>query len=161
MYNSLQLITACGGNFSNLIGVLTSPSHPNAYPELVGCTYLISQPNGTYVNISFNIMDIDCQATPSDFIEMRDGNSEESPLIGRYCGNGSNIPGFIQTTQNHLRIRYKIKKHFAKTYFLPFVNSYSSDSSPTTLEVAMDFSSHMNQPVCPTGAITLVHVEAV
>ena len=105
VYNSLQLITACGGNYSNESGVLTSPSHPNAYPELAGCVYLVSLPNGTYVNTSFNTMDIDCQATPSDFIEMRDGNSEESPLIGRYCGNGSNVPDLMQTTQNHLRIR--------------------------------------------------------
>ena len=106
-YNTLQL-TTCGGNYSNASGVLTSPSHPNPYPDLADCVYLISQPNGTYVNISFITMDIDCQGLTtltSDYIEMRDGKSEDSILIGRFCGSGSNVPDFLQTTQNHLRIR--------------------------------------------------------
>ena len=105
IYNSPQTITGCGGNYSNASGVLTSLSHPNPYPNLADCVYLISQPNGTFVNISFLSVDIDCQGTPSDYIEMRDGKTEESPLMGRFCGNGSNVPDFMQTTQNHLRIR--------------------------------------------------------
>ena len=111
VYNTKQPITACGGNYSNASGVLTSPSYPNAYPELADCVYLISQPNGTYVNISFLNMDIDCQEvltseglTP-DYIEMRDGNSEDSPLMGKFCGKSSDFPAFIQTSQTHLRIR--------------------------------------------------------
>ena len=105
VYNTRQPITACGGNYSNASGVLTSPSYPNAYPELADCVYLISQPNGTYVNISIISLDIDCQGTHSDFIEIRDGNSEGSPLMGRFCENGSHVPDFMQTTQTQLRIR--------------------------------------------------------
>ena len=104
-YKALQTFTACGGNFSNASGVLSSFSYPNPYPDLADCVYIISQPNGTYVNISFLSMDIDCQGTPSDYIEMRDGYSEDSPFMARYCGNGSDVPDFMQTTQNHLRIR--------------------------------------------------------
>ena len=106
-YKVLQLFTSCGGNYSNSAGVLTSPSHPNAYPYQVECVYLISQPNGTLINASFIFMDINCQGTQSDFIEMRDGNSENSPLMGRFCGNGSSFPDFMQTNQNHLRLRCK------------------------------------------------------
>ena len=98
---------SCGGNYNNQSGVLTSPLYPNPYPT-ADCVYLISQPNGTYNNISFLTMDINCQGLTtrtSDYIEMRDGNSEESPLMGRICGNGSNVPAFMQTTQNHMRIR--------------------------------------------------------
>ena len=107
-YKPLQLFTECGGIYSDASRVLSSPSYPNLYTELADCVYLISQPNGTYVNISFLSMDIDCQGrTPltSDYIELRDGNSEDSPLMARFCGNGSNVPNFIQTTQNHLRMR--------------------------------------------------------
>ena len=53
-------------------------------------------------------MDIDCRGTSSDFIEMRDGNSEAFPLIGKFCGNRSDIPAFTHTTQNNLRIRQDI-----------------------------------------------------
>ena len=111
-YNTKELFTACGGNYSNTTGIISSPSYPNDYPELADCVYLISQPNGTYVNISFITMDIDCQEVltsedlTSDYIDMRDGSSEESPLMGRFCGNGSNVPDFMQTTQNHLRLRW-------------------------------------------------------
>ena len=104
-YSTLELFTGCGGTYSNASGILSSPSFPNQYPELADCVYLISQPNGTYVNISFVSMDIDCQGIPSDYIEMRDGNTQESPLMGRFCGDGSNVPEFMQTTQNHLRLR--------------------------------------------------------
>ena len=104
-YKAFQLITSCGGTFSDASGVLSSPSYPNPYPDQTDCVYLISQPNGTYVNISFLSMDVNCQGTPSDYIEMRDGKSADSPLMARFCGDGSNIPDFMQTTQNHLRIR--------------------------------------------------------
>ena len=105
MYETWQSFTACGRNYSHASGFLSSPSHPNPYPDLAECVYLISSPSGTYVNISFILMDIDCQGTPSDFIEMMDGNSEDSPRMARFCGNGSNVPDFMQTTQNNLRIR--------------------------------------------------------
>ena len=124
-YKALEFFSACGGIYSNFSGILTSPSHPDKYPQLADCVYLISQPKGTYVNVSFLALDIDCQEvltadhwTPQnmkifresdgfhlDFIEMRDGNSEDSPLMGRFCGNNSELPSFMQTTQNNLRIR--------------------------------------------------------
>ena len=104
-YSIHEQFTTCGGTFSNGSGILSSPSYPNAYPELADCHYLVSQPKGAYVNISFIKMDIDCQGTPSDYIELRDGKTEKSPLMGKLCGNGSNISPFIQTSQNHLRIR--------------------------------------------------------
>ena len=106
-YRAMELFT-CGGNYSNANGDLTSPLYPDSYPEAADCVYLISQPNGMYINISFLSMDIDCQGLTtltSDYIEMRDGNSEDSPLMAKFCGNGSNIPNFMQSTQNHLRIR--------------------------------------------------------
>ena len=105
-YKVMQLFTGCGGNNTNARGTLSLPSYQDPSPGQAGCIYLISQPKRTFVNISYLSMDIDCQGTPSDYIEMRDGNSKESPFMRRYCGNGSSIPDFIQTTQNHLRIRY-------------------------------------------------------
>ena len=106
-YSTTVFFTDCGGNYTNASGVLTSPLHPNPYPHLTDCIYLINQPNSTYVNISFITMDVVCQESysTSDYIEMRDGNSEDSPLMGRFCGNTSDVPAFIQTTQNHLRLR--------------------------------------------------------
>ena len=108
-YNALELMTECGGNFANSSGVLTSPFYPNEYQELEDCVYLISQPNGTLININFTYMDINCHGLPSDYIEVRDGDSENSPQMVKFCGNGSSVPESMQTTQNHLRIRLDIQ----------------------------------------------------
>ena len=103
-YNRIDF--ACGGTFSNDSGLLTSPMYPNPYPA-ADCIYIISQPNGTFVNISFLSVDITCEdhASGTDFIEIRDGNSEGSPLIGKFCGNGTSIPPVMMSTQGNLRIR--------------------------------------------------------
>ena len=85
--------------------MLTSPSYPNPYPHIADCDYLITLSHGDYVNISFNSMDLNCHADGSDYIEIRDGNARDSPLMGKFCGNGSNVPTFMQTSQNHMRIR--------------------------------------------------------
>ena len=91
---------------------MTSPSYPNPYPHLADCVYLIIQPIGTYINVSFISMDVNCHAAGSDYIEMRDGSSEDSPLMGKVCGNISVVPAFMQTTQNFLRIRQE-EKYFS------------------------------------------------
>ena len=106
-YSTMELFTDCGGNYTNASGILTSPSYPNPYPHLADCTYLLSQPNGTFVNVSFISMDVSCHAAGPDYIEMRDGGSEDSPLMRKLCGDRSNVPNFMQTTQNNLRIRWR------------------------------------------------------
>ena len=107
-YSAIEKFTECGGSYSNASGYLTSPAHPNDYPILSNCIYLISQPKGSYINISFTRMDVICtpNTKDSDFIEVRDGISEDSPLMGRICGNESNVPSFMQTSQNYMMIRY-------------------------------------------------------
>ena len=41
----------------------------------------------------------------SDYIDMRDGNSENSQLMGKFCGNHNNVPAFMTTSQNHMTLR--------------------------------------------------------
>jgi len=96
----------CGGNFTNASGLIMSPSYPNKYPLNADCIYLISRPDGTYLNLSLINMDINCHAAGgSHYIEMRDGDSQDSPLMAKFCGNGSTVPAFLVTIQNHLRIK--------------------------------------------------------
>ena len=104
-YSALELFAECGGNYSNPSGTLISPSHTNLYPHFADCVYFISQPNGTYINISFISMNIACHGSGSDTLEMRDGNSEDSPLMGSFCGMISDVPLFLTTTQNFLWLR--------------------------------------------------------
>ena len=104
-FNALNIFTECGGRFSNSSGVLTSPFYPNQYRGLEDCLYLISQPYGSFINVSFNTLDIDCQGIQSDHIEIRDGGFKDSLLMGKFCGNHSNIPPFMTSSQNLMTIR--------------------------------------------------------
>ena len=111
--------TNCDKNYTNGRGLVISPSYPNQYPPGKDCTYIVTQPNGTYVHFNITNIDVDCQemfGADVDYLEVRDGNSEESPMMGKWCGNGSDIPATMQTTQNHLRIRFE-------TSSSPFYNS--------------------------------------
>ena len=103
----------CGGNFTSTTtnGIITSPLHANTYPEDQECVYTISQKNGTYVSLQIEIFELivnpvraKCHDSKiQDFLEIRDGNSSESLLIGKYCG--TDIPGSIQSTLNNMWIR--------------------------------------------------------
>ena len=108
MTDDFSFSSGCDEIYSNVSVLLNSPSYPNPYPPGKDCTYIVSQPNGTYVNFSILAMDINCQAmfgSEADYLEIRDGRLEDSPLMGKWCGNGSNSPKIMQSTQNHLRIR--------------------------------------------------------
>ena len=85
---------SCGGSFFTASGILTSPNDPRSEE----CIYTISLLDGSYVNVSIISMDVDC----TNYIEMREGISEGSPIIGKWCGRASNI-SLLAT--NHLRIR--------------------------------------------------------
>ena len=100
-YNALDSMPQCGGNYTNGSGLLTSPSYPNPYSHNADCLYIISEQNIAYVNFTLLLMDIECKA---DYIQIWDGLSNNSILIGSWCGNGSGIPAFIPVTQNSLRI---------------------------------------------------------
>ena len=107
---------ACGGVMDSPSGIITSPSFPDYYPPAQDCIYVISVPSAPYINLTFTTMDVSCPpsgiASPSsykyDFIEFRDGSEYDSPLIGKFCGNVSTVPKYIQSTQKYLRIRCSV-----------------------------------------------------
>ena len=83
----------CGGHFPAPHGFLTSPSYPENYPNGADCTYIISQPNGTYVNMT--ILDLDLEFTVDLFFGF--GGCKATPKTaargpGRY---------FRKTEQKH------------------------------------------------------------
>ena len=94
-------IGACGGSFTTPNGILTSPSYPDNYPINANCVYTISQPTGTVIVLIFRSMEIEKDYTCRyDYLEIREGSSAASPLLGRLCG--SQIPATVQSTQNQV-----------------------------------------------------------
>ena len=118
---------ACGGNFTKPNGILTSPSYPDTYPNNVTCIYIISQRLGTHIKMKILSIDIPYESDyydlyssdeydyhqyggvtcDDDYLEIRDGASEQSPLIDGYCGDETvlSLPIVIQTTQNYVWMR--------------------------------------------------------
>ena len=102
--------------YSALSGILNSPYYPIRYTDGAECIYKISQNNSTYIKLTFSQLDV----YNDDILEIRDGSSEESPLIGKFSGalipenkvlgsyydNLPTVPSLIESTQNNMWIRY-------------------------------------------------------
>ncbi|VDN93661.1 unnamed protein product [Brugia pahangi] len=91
--------------------VLTSPGFPKTSPNSLDCIWTISAPSGHRIKftvdpISFNLEDSSMEDVCSgNYLEVRDGPSKLSPLVGRYCGKEP--PSTIFSTGSYLNIQYQ------------------------------------------------------
>ncbi|RVE59186.1 hypothetical protein OJAV_G00201620 [Oryzias javanicus] len=95
---------ACGGTLSGS-GQLRSPYHPDAYPHNKICEWVINQPEGYVVTLDFLSFNVEGGSCLFDFVEVRDGSSSSSPLLGKFCG--SDIPARLQSTQRSMYIQFR------------------------------------------------------
>ena len=54
------------------------------------------------IYFALNVHDGSCK---DDFLEIRDGPSKQSPVVGKFCG--TNMPTSVESTQNIMWIRSK------------------------------------------------------
>ena len=86
---------------------MTSPFYPNPYPGNRECVYVISQAPGTFVSLNFLNFDIEGSYNcVYDYLEIRDGDSPDSPLIGKFCGDPTLIPAPMRSTHNYVWIKF-------------------------------------------------------
>ena len=106
-------ISECGGIFTTPKGILTSPSYPSKYPDNANCVYTISQPNDRVILLNILSMDMVCHSwdayypysySYSDYLEIRDGPSNNSPILDKLCD--SEIPASIQSRHNQLWMKW-------------------------------------------------------
>ena len=101
------MFAACGGTYSTPNGLLTSPFFPNNYPGNRECIYVISQAPGTFINLNFLNFDIEGSYNCAyDYLEIRDGDSADSPMIGKFCGDPTLIPAPLRSTHNYVWIKF-------------------------------------------------------
>ena len=70
-------------------GSFTSPAHPFAYGTNLDCGWSIEVPTGgNQLTLDFTTLAIDGDegVCNQDYLEVYDGSSSASGLIGRYCG---------------------------------------------------------------------------
>ncbi|KAM6346195.1 tolloid-like protein 1 isoform 1-T1 [Podargus strigoides] len=86
-------------------GIITSPNWPDKYPSRKECTWEISATSGQRVKLTFNEFEIEQhQECAYDHLEVFDGESEKSPILGRLCGN--KIPDPLIATGNKMFLRF-------------------------------------------------------
>ena len=110
----------CGGVFKQN-GELMSPNFPFAARNY-DCTYILSQTDWAVNKLQIDQFDLGQwdEGCKFSFLEIRDGNNESSPLMGRFCGKLTDINSSLISTQNEVRIRWiqhnkSIKNSFLRT----------------------------------------------
>ncbi|XP_023942426.2 cubilin-like [Bicyclus anynana] len=90
-YSFLDEHNHCDGLFVKSHGYIFSPNWPETYEPNRDCTWKISVPIGR--QIALNITDFDLErplrdkCDLGDYLEIRDGSTADSSLIGKYCGS--------------------------------------------------------------------------
>ncbi|XP_012276352.1 cubilin [Orussus abietinus] len=99
--------TICGGLFTDLTGIITSPSYPKNYPPDKICIYKIAVPSDRSIVLTLTDMDIE-ESTGCYFdnLEVRDGDNENSTLIGTYCGPDDFLPEPMYSTFNYMYLKF-------------------------------------------------------
>ncbi|XP_055304841.1 dorsal-ventral patterning protein tolloid-like [Sitodiplosis mosellana] len=96
----------CGGDLTISNGnKIESPNFPRFYLPNKDCIWRISVPPSYQVAMDFHSFDLELHPNcRNDFIEVRDGGSAKSRLIGKYCGNS--LPPILASTSNKMYIRF-------------------------------------------------------
>ncbi|KAK7483356.1 hypothetical protein BaRGS_00025416 [Batillaria attramentaria] len=104
--SSLRIELRCGGTFTTKTGTFQSPGFPHGYPSNQDCVYVISRPEGERITLTFQHFDLEGgDGCPSDFVNVRDGNSPRSPSIVRVCN--TSLPSPRRSFQNYMWIRFR------------------------------------------------------
>ncbi|XP_050336908.1 cubilin homolog [Bactrocera neohumeralis] len=105
-FKSIDNSAACGGNFTARYGVLKTPSWPSNYDDSMDCTWVISAPLGHKIELVVQNFSVETtsEICNDDYLEIRNGKSSTSPLIGKFCG--STIPARLPSFTNYLYLHF-------------------------------------------------------
>nr|XP_051692726.1 bone morphogenetic protein 1 isoform X3 [Oryctolagus cuniculus] len=95
----------CGGDVKKDNGHIQSPNYPDDYRPSKVCIWRIQVSEGYHVGLTFQSFEIERHDSCAyDYLEVRDGHSESSALIGRYCGYEK--PDDIKSTSSRLWLKF-------------------------------------------------------
>ncbi|XP_071605716.1 scavenger receptor cysteine-rich domain-containing protein DMBT1-like isoform X3 [Heliangelus exortis] len=83
---------SCGGLLQGSSGSFHSPGYPSSYPNNARCLWCLRprEPRGR-VELSFVYVELEGSSCQYDAIEVYDGGSLESPLLGKVCRNDHRV----------------------------------------------------------------------
>ena len=96
----------CHTEQTGFVGMFTTKYYPKNYNNSLSCEWIINSESSTKIQLRFTDFDIEqSNACDYDFLEIYDGFSSSSDLIGRYCGN--EIPDVIESQSNQLYLYFQ------------------------------------------------------
>uniref|UniRef100_U3KLX7 Cubilin n=1 Tax=Oryctolagus cuniculus TaxID=9986 RepID=U3KLX7_RABIT len=99
-------IAGCNREYTKAFGNLKSPGWPDNYDNNADCTVILTAPQNHTISLFFHSFRLeDSSGCRQDFLEVRDGSSDSSPLLGKYCGTLLPSPVFSQNNQLYLRFK--------------------------------------------------------
>ncbi|CAB1340813.1 unnamed protein product [Coregonus sp. 'balchen'] len=99
-------VAGCSRTYEQAYGYLKSPDWPNIYPHNMDCTIILMAPQNNSISLFFNSFNLESHSTCSyDYLEVRNGSTESSPLLGKYCGTALPNPIFPGTNQLYMRFK--------------------------------------------------------
>ncbi|XP_059213752.1 bone morphogenetic protein 1-like isoform X2 [Centropristis striata] len=95
----------CGGEVKRDSGHIQSPNYPDDYQSNKVCVWKLTVEESFNVGLSFQSFEIERHDSCAyDYVEVRDGSSDSSPLLGRFCGYDK--PDDIKSTSNQLWLKF-------------------------------------------------------
>ncbi|XP_006992477.2 tolloid-like protein 2 [Peromyscus maniculatus bairdii] len=95
----------CGGDITKDAGQIQSPNYPDDYRPSKECVWRITVADGFHVGLTFQSFEIERHDSCAyDYLEIRDGPTEESALIGHFCGYEK--PEAVKSSANRLWVKF-------------------------------------------------------
>ncbi|KAG8183432.1 hypothetical protein JTE90_023188 [Oedothorax gibbosus] len=87
-------------------GVVSSPNFPDHYPSRKECTWTFDTTPGHRIKLVFDSFELEPhQECAYDHVALYDGDSSDSPLLGRFCG--SKVPHPILSTAHTMLVAFR------------------------------------------------------
>ncbi|XP_005335338.2 tolloid-like protein 2 [Ictidomys tridecemlineatus] len=95
----------CGGDINKDAGQIQSPNYPDDYRPSKECVWRITVSEGFHVGLTFQAFEIERHDSCAyDYLEIRDGPTEDSALIGHFCGYEK--PEDVKSSSNRLWMKF-------------------------------------------------------
>ncbi|KAL7861402.1 hypothetical protein SRHO_G00128430, partial [Serrasalmus rhombeus] len=110
----------CGGYYFDS-GSISSPDYPNDYPNYAECVWQVSAPAGQRIFLSF--VDLELQhCCDCDYINVYDGSSTASSLLGKLCYNDTTLRDF-HSSSSYMTVLFRSDGSGGARGFIGFFSS--------------------------------------
>ncbi|XP_047677622.1 CUB and zona pellucida-like domain-containing protein 1 isoform X4 [Tachysurus fulvidraco] len=103
-YTTSPPVPACGGSHYGS-GFISSPYYPGYYHDNAYCEWRLSAPAGQTIFLSFQDFDLE-RCCNCDYVNVYDGPSTASRLLGKLCHNSTNHLDF-QSSSSYMTVLFR------------------------------------------------------